>query len=1098
MTAAEQLRRTPDQIGRSQVGRSAPANFGIQYGQSGGSAMRCANCATDNAPGNKFCTGCGGALDSQCSQCGQAVPPAARFCGACGAPHAPQVSLVEPHGERKQATVLFADIVGSTELIAGLDAEQAGRRLQPAVATMVEAVRRFDGTVLGKTGDGLKAIFGAPRAQEGHALLACQAALAMQEAMAGQTGPAPIRIRIGLHSGEVVAGALSADSDEQEVQGMTLHIGSRLEQAAEPGGILLSAACRELVDAECDTRPGGARQLKGIARPIEVFRLVGLRPEIGSDRFRDAGLTQLRGRQRELAFLKQALLDAERGAGSTIAIVALPGVGKSRLCYEFGEWCRGRGVDVLEARAHVFGRSTPLLPMLEVMRAFFHITPALEPAAARRAIEAKLLPLSRSFADDLPLLADFLGLPAPELEGQRVDAKVRHARLRDLVQRTVKAAGRRTSVVVFEDLHWLDHPSQDFVETIVEAVNGTNIVVVLNFRPSWACPWSGLSHYRQLALGELEQGDIDRLVRELMGDDPTLGKLANQIARQSDGNPFFAEELVRALAQSSVLEGERGRYRLASPDRQDPVLPATTEAASGARLDLLPEREKSALQIGAVIGKEYPAALARAVAGIPEQEANALFGRLCELDLIKACDTPHGPGFAFRHPLIQEVAYAMQLRTTRTRLHASVAQAIESFPWGKLDESAGLLAHHCEAAGQELEAAMHLRRAALWVGRTNSAQALADWKKVRWLLRDQPRSQTCDQLRALASGRILGFAWSEGLTAADVRPYAEEALRFAREAGDHRHEALLLGGFGRVFAASDSADDYIRLASEGVAVAKASGDAGVFVACSAQLSQAYLFAGRPLEGLAASDRAMAALEDHSRPDGGVVLGLSASQIFGFDVPHWLCCLRARTLVLLGRFGEADAALASVLAVDPHKILPVVHYHAHLAAVEMAWHRRDAAAAARHAAEVERYAVQSQMSYLRTVALFCDGLAASAGGDFSAASTRFGDALALARQSRTGLENEAKLMSGLADTLDRAGDFARAAEVAGEAIAVARRRTDRIAELHGDIVAAHALAADGRAPQARAHLRQAEKLVETTGAVFFNLLLNRAKAKLTAT
>jgi adenylate cyclase len=1061
--------------------------------------MRCAKCATENAPDNKFCTGCGAALDLLCAQCGRSVPPVARFCGWCGAPQVASAPLVEPHGERKQATVLFADIVGSTELIADLDAEQAGRRLQPVVAAMIDAVRRFDGTVLGKTGDGLKAIFGAPRAQEGHALMACQAALAMQAAMANQSGPAPIRIRVGLHSGEVAVGVLGDDPLDQEVQGMTLHIASRIEQAADVGGILISAACRDLVVNECDTQPGGARHLKGIATSVDVFHLIGLKSEIGSERFREAGLTRLRGRKRELAFLKQALVDAEHGRGSAIAIVALPGVGKSRLCYEFGEWCRSRGVDVLEARAHVFGRSTPLLPMLEVMRAFFHITPALDAATARRRLEAKLLPLDRSFAQDLPLLSDFLGLPVPELEGQRVDPKARHLRLRDIVKRIVKAAGQRTSVIVFEDLHWLDQPSQDFIETIVEAVSGTNIVAVLNFRPSWTCPWSDLPHYRPIELGELHQDDIDPLVRELMGDDPTLGKLADHIARQSDGNPFFAEELVRALAQSGVLVGERGHYRLASPDRQQPVLPATIEAAVGARLDLLPEREKSLLQIGAVIGKEYPAALVREVASIPEAAATELFAKLSELDLIKPSDTPHGPGFAFRHPLIQEVAYAMLLRTTRTRLHAAVAQAIESFPWGKLDESAGLLAHHCEAAGQSLEAAMHLRRAALWMGRMNSAQALADWKKVRWLLRDQPRGETSDQLRALASGRILGFAWAEGLSAEDVRPYAEEALRFARDAGDHRHEALLLGGFGRVFAASDSADEYIRLAREGVAVAKASGDAGVFVACSAQLSQACLFAGQVREGLAANDAAVAGLDDRSPSQGGgVVLGLSASQIFGFDVPQWLRCLRTRTLVLLGRFDEAEVTLAGVLAVDRSKILPVVQYHAHLAAVEMAWHRGDTAAAERHAAEVERYAVQSQMPYLRTVALFCAGLAASAGGDFAAASARLGEALTLARQSRTGLENEARLLSFLADTHDRAGDFSRTAEVAAEAIDVGRRRTDRIAELHAEIVAAHALAvADpGRRVEAERHFNRAERLIETTGTAFFNLLLNRTRAKLT--
>jgi adenylate cyclase len=214
--------------------------------------MQCANCATDNAPGSKFCTNCGVALDTVCAACGRGCHSAARFCGWCGAPRAAPSSVVEPHVERKQATVLFADIVGSTEMIAGLDAEEAVGRLQPVVEAMAQAVRRFDGTILGRLGDGLKAIFGAPRAQEGHALMACQAALAMQEAMASQ--PNAIKIRIGLHSGEVVAGAMNAGSfREQEAQGITLHIASRIEQAAEPGGILLSATCRELVGAYCDT-----------------------------------------------------------------------------------------------------------------------------------------------------------------------------------------------------------------------------------------------------------------------------------------------------------------------------------------------------------------------------------------------------------------------------------------------------------------------------------------------------------------------------------------------------------------------------------------------------------------------------------------------------------------------------------------------------------------------------------------------------------------------------------------------------------------------------------------------------------------------------
>ena len=315
------------------------------------------------------------------------------------------------------------------------------------------------------------------------------------------------------------------------------------------------------------------------------------------------------------------------------------------------------------------------------------------------------------------------------------------------------------SVIIFEDLHWLDEPSHDFVKTMVEAVNGTKVVMVLNYRPPWSSPCSVLPHYRELPLQELDKGDIGRLVHDLVGDDPTLEKLAAQVAGQSGGNPFFAEEIVRSLAQSGVLVGERGRYHLTPSGWHDPGLPATVEAVISERLDRLPERDKTVLQTCAVIGKEYPLALVREVAGMAEQEAKELFARLCDMELIQACTTIHGPELTFRHPLIQEVAYAMQLRTRRARLHAAVAKSIEGLPWGQLDESASMLAHHCEAAGQAVDAAMHLRRAALWVGRTNPLEALADWKKFAdccSISRAARQAISCGRWRADASWATRG------------------------------------------------------------------------------------------------------------------------------------------------------------------------------------------------------------------------------------------------------------------------------------------------------------------------------------------------------
>jgi adenylate cyclase len=1044
--------------------------------------MQCANCATDNAPGSKFCTNCGVALDTVCAACGRGCHSAARFCGWCGAPRAAASSVVEPHVERKQATVLFADIVGSTEMIAGLDAEEAVGRLQPVVEAMAQAVRRFDGTILGRLGDGLKAIFGAPRAQEGHALMACQAALAMQEAMASQ--PNAIKIRIGLHSGEVVAGAMNAGSfREQEAQGITLHIASRIEQAAEPGGILLSATCRELVGAYCDTRSEGTRVLKGIAAPFEVFRLLGLKPGVASDRFRDESLVQMRGRERELAILKRALLHAEQGAGSAIGIVAVPGIGKSRLCYEFSEWCRERHVDVFEARAHIFGKATPLLPVLELMRALFRITPLMTAATARRQIEEKLLALDPSFADDLPFLADFLGLPVPELEGQNIDPQARRGRLLSVVQGLVKAAGPRTSVIVFEDLHWLDQPSQDFLETIVKAASGTNFVVVLNYRPSWPCPWLALPHYRQLPLAELDSGDIDGLVRDLTGDDPTLEKMISHVARQSDGNPFFAEELVRALARSGVLIGEHGRYRLASSEWHEPVLPPTIEAAIGARLDVLPEREKMLLQVGAVIGKEYPAALARQVAGISEGEARELFDHLCDLDLIKSSSTVHGPGFAFRHPLIQEVGYAMQLRSRRVALHAAIADAIAQSDWGYQDEFAGLLSHHYEAAGKMTAAARQLSRSATWIGRTNALEAFRQSKKTRQLLGSRSAPRDVEMMRAIASASVLTFGWRVGMTADEADPYAEEALRYAREFADDEAGPEVLMQYGRFKASTGSADAYAALMEE--ALAMPATDLGRIATIQGCLAQAHWMSGFLLKAEAACDAALKTLAIRQRQGINGIVGLESPPYTSFDVELWINCLKARILVWLGRFDEANILLGEAFRAEgTDREAPVVQYIAYLASVELACHRNDPVAAHRHAARIRAYADQSDIPYLHVYALFATARAKTSSDACADAVRDLQASLEFAAVANAGREHQSHLLAELSYAQYGSGLFDEAAETARTAIEMARDRHHRTAECLASMVHGAGIAVGNSTVvnlESQQYLARAEELIRQTGA-----------------
>jgi tetratricopeptide (TPR) repeat protein len=977
-------------------------------------------------------------------------------------------------------------------LIAGLDAEQAMGRLQPVVLAMAQAVRRFDGTILRTLGDGLKAAFGVPRTQERHALLACRAALAMQEAIAALPNAPPIRI--GIHSGEVVAGALDTGSAvEQEAQGMTVHLANRIEQLAEPGTICLSRETRALVGAYCATVPLGPHALKGIAEPVEVFRLTGLRPALASDVFRDNELGPLRDRLTEMRILQDALLAAEAGTASAIGISAPAGIGKSRLCYECSEWCRQRGVYVLEARAHVFGQATPLQPVLEMLRAFFQISQFDAPDRARQNIRDRLLELDDSFATDLPLVFEFLGCPLPDAPPvQPLEPRARHVLLRDIVRRMVKVLGRRTSVILIEDLHWLDDASAEFVETMVDAVAGAHTLMVLNFRPGWTARWMTQPHYRELRLGELDESDTQQVVLDLIGDAPQLSDLVARIVTQSGGNPFFAEELVLSLVQSGVLVGERGRYRLAADAPGDLVLPATVEAVIGARLDRLDEREKTLLQIGAVIGKEFPLAVVQQVARISPEEATQMLGHLSDAELIQPCKTAVGPGFTFRHPMLQEVAYAMQLRARRARLHASVAESIEGFEWGKHDEFAGLLAHHCEAAGKPFEAAMHLQRAARWMGRTNSAQAFAHWKKVRWLLRDQPRSDTNDRLRALASGQILNFGWREGIDPEEAAPYAEEALRYAREAGNRQHVPLLLGLYGRILALGGAADEYVRLVREALVLVEEDGDPERIALVNAILSQAYWLAGQLREALAANDVALETTADQQGPDGKIVLGLNISQLLGFDVEYWSKCRRARMLVWLGRFDEAEQWLTRVLQVEPERIDPHVQFSPHTAGVELAWHLGDARLAEQHVHMVDEYLAQSPTPYLHVVALGCHGLAACTAGDFPAAEQKFRDALELGRRAKAGLEFEARLLAQLADTQYRAGKPRLAAETAAEAIDVARRRSDRLGECHATIVAAAAQCASGQPAEAVALCERAEALLHITGAAAFEPMLARTR------
>jgi class 3 adenylate cyclase/tetratricopeptide (TPR) repeat protein len=1058
--------------------------------------MLCEQCGEQNAAANRFCRGCGTMLPAACPACGQPNPPGSAFCGACGTalastdrppalPPAPNVV----RGELKQVTVLFADLVSSTELVARLDPEEAMWRLKPLLDAMCEAVERFQGTVVRTLGDGILAFFGAPRAQEGHALLACEAALAIRDAP--RLREAAISVRIGLHSGEIVADAPLTDSvSESNAYGLTIHLASRLSAKVEPGDVCLTEDTYRIVRSFCDVGPLGRHRLRGVPEPVELFLLKGLKPAVASQQFRGVSLTSFRGRDREMTLLQRTLAAVETGGSLVTGIVGAPGTGKSRLCYEFAEWCRSRLIPVFEARAQPYGAATPLQPVLEFLRStYFNVAPDDDPDEAARQIALRLAELGPSFEADLTLVCDFLGVRHGQSPPSWLNPKARNARLLDIVRHLIRQRGATASVIIIEDLHWLDQASEEFVAALVDEVTSTKTALVVNYRPAYSAPWMRSASYQQIELAELNPTDTDRLVDELVGRRPELAEIRQRIVARSGGNPFFAEELIRSLVEHLVLVGDSGNYRRGIVGSSD-VLPATVQAVIGARIDWLAQPERDLLQTAAIIGKEFQLAVLQSVAETGPAEVEAILARLCSAGLLQTRDGPDGRSYSFRHPLIQEVAYSTQLRARRGTLHSAVGRAIELFYSERLNEFAALLSYHFEEAGEIDAAAEYAARAARWVGSTSPAQAIKHWHKVRALKADQPRTPANDALKIIASGQIAWLGWREGLTSAEARPFIQEALGWARDIDDSMIP-LLLFIEGRLAGASGGqADAYVKIVKEALALTESIRDTGRTATLNASLSQAYGWAGLLHEALAANDIALAGVPDIADFD---------HQFLGYSIEHWILSLRGRILVRIGHFDEARRCFDQILALEPALIDPTVQFIANLGYVDLAWCLDDPAMAALHAGHVAELAVRQGSPYLRAYSLACHGMAQSIAGDYDDAIQTLTDGVDFVREARVAMEIEPEMLANLADCRLRSGAFQLAIQTAEEAIAMSQSRSARLPQCRAMITLAGALTTIN---EIEAHDRaaelfdQAEQLIDVTGAGIYRPLLDKARGRCT--
>jgi adenylate cyclase len=759
--------------------------------------------------------------------------------------------LGKDDGERKQVTVLFADVSGSMDLAEGQDPEEWRKVMQRFFAILAAAVERFGGTVDKFTGDGIMAVFGAPVSYEDHARRACYSALQMlddvAEYAAGLRREQGLNFstRIGINSGEAVTGAIGTDGEgEYTAIGHTVGLAQRMEALAEPGAAYLTEQTAALAAGFLELKELGPFEIKGVSHPVEVCQLIGVGPARSRlDLSRERGFSSFVGRAEELAVLAAALARAEAGEGAVVGIAAEAGIGKSRLSHEFCERCRERGIEVFEAQAQAHGQSIPFMPVLQMMRAYFDIGDHDPDRIAREKIAGRALLLDPGFADDLPLVFDFLGVPDAERPAPQMSSEARQRALSRVVCRLLNAPNRRHTVVLaIEDLHWMDEGSNAMLAELVGSVEDTKTLALVNFRPEYALAWDRAPVYRGIVLEPLELEDTRELLRDLAGEDPSLDGLEEPIHARAAGNPFFVEEIVRELVEAGHFEGERGAFRLVRPVEEAGV-PATVQAVLAARIDRLSPEAKRLLQVASVIGKE---AGARALALTAELDAAALDPTLCELvdnGFLYEVELYPERVLAFRHPLTQEVAYGTQLGDRRAATHAAAARATIELEPERLDELAALVARHMEVGGEIREASRWFARAAHWAGHTRPQDALRLWQQVTALT---DRLEDVDETRALAlSSRMLQleYAWRLGMDRERADALASEAAAIAERIGDVHALALLKLLTAARPGVAYRASEWVAAAVDAVRLADGTGDPALRIAVRSAGAYAHMCAG---------------------------------------------------------------------------------------------------------------------------------------------------------------------------------------------------------------------------------------------------------------
>ena len=764
--------------------------------------MRCSSCSSDNSDGKRFCGECGSPLGNRCPKCNAENPAANKFCGDCGAdlsvPKAaprsaepaaetsPAVRLASEQrdpsttidGERKTVTALFADIKGSTELIKHLDPEEARAIVDPVLQLMMAAVHRYGGYVAQSTGDGIFALFGAPIAHEDHPQRALHAALAMQEELhrcadrLRAEGKIPVDARVGVNTGEVVVRTIETGGHtEYTPVGHVTNLAARMQTAAPAGSIAASEATQRLCEGYFEFRALGPTAVKGLDAPVEVYEVVRAGPlkthfQLAARR----GLTKFVGREREMAAMAGALEQASAGHGQIVAAVGEAGAGKSRLMYEFKATIPD-GCKVLEAYSVSHGKASAWLPVIELLKSYFEIADEDDDGRRSEKVEAKARDLDPVLAETLPYILSLLGIAGAGASLAMMDAQIRRRRTLEAVKRVIiRESLKQPLVAIFEDLHWIDAETQELLDLLVEGVASARILMLVNYRPEYHHEWGNRTCYTQLRLDPLGGQSADEMLLALLGGDTSLQSLKRLIIEKTEGNPFFMEEIVRALVEQGVLV-RNGATSLTKPLTEIHV-PPTVHGILASRIDALPASQKDLLQTLAVIGKDFPLNLVRHITASPDDRLEPILKGLQAGEFIYERPALGEAEYTFKHALTQEVAYNSVLMERRRLLHERTGEAIEALFKERIDDHLAELALHYSRSANTRKAVEYMYRAGSQAAvRSAHSEAMTRLSSALELLKHLPE----DDERArqeLAVQSVLGRSLSvvKGFSAAELKP----------------------------------------------------------------------------------------------------------------------------------------------------------------------------------------------------------------------------------------------------------------------------------------------------------------------------------------